>query len=853
MRRRARAEPGVVAHDDSWAARARARPVRPSQCEENRMNRDLAEHALNFATADAAAAGDAVLRRTEAPARASARDASRPLRVAIVHDWLVTYAGAERVLEQIIACFPDADLFSLVDFLDDRAFVRGKPVTTSFIQKLPFARTKYRSYLPLMPLAIEQLDVSDYDLVISSSHAVAKGVLTGPDQLHISYVHSPIRYAWDLQHQYLEQSNLTHGPKSLLARMILHYIRNWDTRTANAVDGFIANSAFIARRIRKVYHRDAAVIFPPVDVDGFSLNDVKDDFYLTASRMVPYKKIDLIVEAFSRTPERKLVVIGDGPEMQKIRAKAGPNVEIMGYQPFAVLHDRMRRAKAFVFAAEEDFGISVVEAQACGTPVIAYGKGGALETVLEPTSHAHPTGLFFDEQTPHAIVAAVDEFERAPQRFAPRACRANAERFSADTFRQRFLDYVEAALPGSTAQRSTAVAPLPVARGPATLVLDQSGVLGGAELSLLEIMKHMRANADVLLFDDGPFRAALGEIGARVDVLDQGALAGVRKQGGVSAGALKQLVALVRNVARRARRAEVIYANTQRAMVVAALAGRLARKPVVWHLRDIVSGDHFGGKQLKAIKYCARFGITRVIANSDASAQAFRALTGFTPQHVDVVFNGISAGPFDALENVSQAALRARFGLPEHAWLVGSFSRLAHWKGQHLLLEAATRHPDMHVVLVGAPLFGEDEYAAQLHETVARHRMGDRVHFLGFQRDVAACMKAVDMVAHTSITPEPFGRVIVEGMLARRPVVAARAGGVVEIIEDGENGLLCEPGNAAALADALGRLKHDGALRERLVASGRATAVRRFGTETYVERVEKILADTAKAAKAKKR
>ncbi|ABO57441.1 glycosyltransferase family 4 protein [Burkholderia vietnamiensis] len=817
------------------------------------MNRDLAEHALNFATADAAAAGDAVLRRTEAPARASARDASRPLRVAIVHDWLVTYAGAERVLEQIIACFPDADLFSLVDFLDDRAFVRGKPVTTSFIQKLPFARTKYRSYLPLMPLAIEQLDVSDYDLVISSSHAVAKGVLTGPDQLHISYVHSPIRYAWDLQHQYLEQSNLTHGPKSLLARMILHYIRNWDTRTANAVDGFIANSAFIARRIRKVYHRDAAVIFPPVDVDGFSLNDVKDDFYLTASRMVPYKKIDLIVEAFSRTPERKLVVIGDGPEMQKIRAKAGPNVEIMGYQPFAVLHDRMRRAKAFVFAAEEDFGISVVEAQACGTPVIAYGKGGALETVLEPTSHAHPTGLFFDEQTPHAIVAAVDEFERAPQRFAPRACRANAERFSADTFRQRFLDYVEAALPGSTAQRSTAVAPLPVARGPATLVLDQSGVLGGAELSLLEIMKHMRANADVLLFDDGPFRAALGEIGARVDVLDQGALAGVRKQGGVSAGALKQLVALVRNVARRARRAEVIYANTQRAMVVAALAGRLARKPVVWHLRDIVSGDHFGGKQLKAIKYCARFGITRVIANSDASAQAFRALTGFTPQHVDVVFNGISAGPFDALENVSQAALRARFGLPEHAWLVGSFSRLAHWKGQHLLLEAATRHPDMHVVLVGAPLFGEDEYAAQLHETVARHRMGDRVHFLGFQRDVAACMKAVDMVAHTSITPEPFGRVIVEGMLARRPVVAARAGGVVEIIEDGENGLLCEPGNAAALADALGRLKHDGALRERLVASGRATAVRRFGTETYVERVEKILADTAKAAKAKKR
>ncbi|AJY10704.1 glycosyltransferase family 4 protein [Burkholderia dolosa] len=822
------------------------------------MNRDLAEHAvLNVAAADPAAAqplnADVALRRADAVGRAGARAASRPLRVAIVHDWLVTYAGAERVLEQIIACFPDADLFSLVDFLDDRGFVRGKPVTTSFIQKLPFARTKYRSYLPLMPLAIEQLDVSGYDLVISSSHAVAKGVLTGPDQVHISYVHSPIRYAWDLQHQYLEQSNLTHGPKSLLARLILHYIRNWDTRTANAVDGFIANSAFIARRIRKVYHRDAAVIFPPVDVDAFSLNDAKEDFYLTASRMVPYKKIDLIVDAFSRTPERKLVVIGDGPEMQKIRAKAGPNVEIMGYQPFAVLHDRMRRAKAFVFAAEEDFGISVVEAQACGTPVIAYGKGGALETVLDPQSDANPTGLFFDEQTPAAIVAAVDEFERAPQRFTPRACRANAERFSADTFRRRFLDYVEAALPGATAQRGAAVAPLPVARGPATLVLDQSGVLGGAELSLLEIMKHMRANADVLLFDDGPFRAALDEIGARVDVVDQGALAGVRKQGGVSMRALTQLAALVRDVARRARRADVIYANTQRAMVVGALAGRLARKPVVWHLRDIVSDEHFGRKQLLAIKYCARLGITRVIANSDASAQAFRALTGFTPQHVDVVFNGISAAPFDALDDVAQAALRARFGLPHDAWLVGSFSRLAHWKGQHLLLEAAARHPDMHVVLVGAPLFGEDDYAAQLHAYVAQHGMRERVHFLGFQRDVAACMKAVDVVAHTSITPEPFGRVIVEGMLARRPVVAARAGGVVEIVEHGDNGLLCEPGDATALADALATLKRDAALRERLVASGRVTAVRRFGTETYVERVEKILADTAKAAKAKKK
>lgn len=828
------------------------------------MNRDLADDAVSdieaVGTADVAAAGEgpAPHARPCADRGYAARPPARPLRVAIIHDWLVTYAGAERVLEQIVACFPDADLFSLVDFLgDDRAFVRGKPVRTSFIQKLPFARTQYRSYLPLMPLAIEQLDVSGYDLVISSSHAVAKGVLTGPDQVHISYVHSPIRYAWDLQHQYLAQSNLTHGPKSLLARMILHYIRNWDTRTANSVDGFVANSAFIARRVRKVYQRDAAVIFPPVDVDAFSLNPVKEDFYLTASRMVPYKKIDLIVEAFSQMPQRKLVVIGDGPDMQKVRAKAGPNVEIMGYQPFAVLRDRMRRAKAFVFAAEEDFGISVVEAQACGTPVIAYGKGGALETVCDPRSHAQPTGLFFDAQSVQSIMAAVDDFEHDPSRFTAEACRANAERFSADTFRRRFLDYVEAALPGASASRGSGDRPPPVAvhappavvHAPATLVLDQSGVLGGAELSLLELMKHMRSNADVLLFEDGPFRAALDEIGARVEVAEQGALARVRKRGGVSPGALAGLARLVRDVAQHARHADVIYANTQRDMVVGALAGRLARKPVVWHLRDIVSDAHFGRKQLFAIRQCARLGVTKVIANSGASAQAFLDLSGFAPERVEVVFNGISAEPFDALAGVDKAALRAAFGLPDNAWLVGSFSRLARWKGQHVLLEAAAQHPDMHVVLVGAPLFGEDAYEAELREYVARYRMNERVHFLGFQRDVAACMKAVDIVAHTSITPEPFGRVIVEGMLARRPVVAARAGGVVEIVEHDGNGLLFEPGDAHGLAEALAALKADRARRERLVASGHVTALRRFGTKTYVDRVEQILADTARAAK----
>jgi glycosyltransferase involved in cell wall biosynthesis len=236
--------------------------------------------------------------------------------------------------------------------------------------------------------------------------------------------------------------------RSAIARVILHYIRQWDIRTSNSVDHFVANSAFIARRIKKVYQRDAQVIFPPVAVESFKLSEQKEDFYLTASRMVPYKKIDLIVEAFAQMPDRKLVVIGDGPEMSAVRAKAGPNVEILGYQPFDVLHDHMRRAKAFVFAAEEDFGIAPVEAQACGTPVIAFGKGGALETVRD-LADPRPTGMFFEEQSVASIVATVREFEQNAHRFSARDCRANAERFSTAQFRERFLWFIERVMPGA--------------------------------------------------------------------------------------------------------------------------------------------------------------------------------------------------------------------------------------------------------------------------------------------------------------------------------------------------------------------------------------------------------------------
>lgn len=311
------------------------------------------------------------------------------MKVAVVHEWLDTYAGSERVLEQMLKAYPSADLFTVVDFLkdDERGFVLGKRARTTFIQRLPGARKHFRSYLPLMPLAVEQLDLSGYDLVLSSSHAVAKGVITGPDQVHVSYVHSPIRYAWDMQHQYLNESGLARGFKGAVARLVLHYMRLWDLRTANGVDAFIANSAFIARRIRKVYRREAQVIFPPVDLDRFQLHEHKEDFYLAASRMVPYKKMPLIAEAFAKMPGKRLVMIGDGPEIDRVRAVAGPNVSVLGYQGTEVLADHMRRARAFVFAAEEDFGIMPVEVQACGTPVIAFGRGGATETVLTEGPH----------------------------------------------------------------------------------------------------------------------------------------------------------------------------------------------------------------------------------------------------------------------------------------------------------------------------------------------------------------------------------------------------------------------------------------------------------------------------------
>jgi glycosyltransferase involved in cell wall biosynthesis len=376
------------------------------------------------------------------------------MKVAIVHEWLDTFAGSERVVEQLLACWPGADLFVVCDFMpeSERGFLGGRRPRTTFIQHLPFARKRFRWYLGLMPLAIEQLDMSGYDLVISSSHAVAKGVLTGPGQLHVGYVHSPMRYAWDLQHEYLRHSGMNRGLKGALARWMLHRMRAWDQASATRMDVVVANSTYIAERIRKAWGRDSVVIHPPVDVQGFALRRNKEEFFLVASRMVPYKRVDLVAQAFRRMPDRKLVIVGGGPCEAQVRSAAGgaPNIEIRGHVPQDELVRLMQGARACLHAAEEDFGIALVEAQACGTPMIAFGHGGARDIVRPPPA-AHPTGVLFPAQTAASIIQAMELFDRHVSSITPEACRRNAMRFTRERFRAAMLQLVASNLNGGEA------------------------------------------------------------------------------------------------------------------------------------------------------------------------------------------------------------------------------------------------------------------------------------------------------------------------------------------------------------------------------------------------------------------
>jgi glycosyltransferase involved in cell wall biosynthesis len=363
------------------------------------------------------------------------------MKIALVQDWLTEEGGAEKVFSTIYKLYTNADIYTLVynDELLKRLNIPKHKVTASFIQKLPFAKKKYRSYLPLFTKAIESFDLSNYDLIISSSYCVAKGVLTHANQLHICYCHSPVRYGWDLYFQYLNTAGLNGmNLKSLYVKSVLHKLRIWDIVSSNRVDYFISNSNYIKHRILKTYGREAVTIYPPVSVSEFDNNQPKENYYLTCSRFVPYKKIDLIVKAFSNMPDKKLTVIGSGPDMDKIKRLKTDNIEILGYQPFSILKEYMEKTKAFVFAAEEDFGIVPVESQACGVPVIAYGKGGSLETVVDGK-----TGIYFYEQTAEAIINAVNGFELMEKNFDGTIIREHAESFSEERFKKEIKQFVE--------------------------------------------------------------------------------------------------------------------------------------------------------------------------------------------------------------------------------------------------------------------------------------------------------------------------------------------------------------------------------------------------------------------------
>jgi glycosyltransferase involved in cell wall biosynthesis len=356
------------------------------------------------------------------------------MKIAIVHEWFVNYAGSEKCVESFVKIWPDADVFALVDHLNTeerKIILNGKHARTSFIQKLPFSKSNHRNYLPLFPMAIEKLKLNKYDLIISSSHSVAKGILTQQNQLHICYCHSPMRYAWDSANDYLK------GLKGSIAKIFINYLREWDLRSSQKVNYFIANSDFVAEKIKRIYNRDAEVIYPPVDIDRFELAEKKADYYLTASRMVPYKKIDIVVEAFNEMPDKKLIVIGNGPERKKIQSIAGKNVTVLDHQPNNKLKEYMQNAKAFVFAAEEDFGITVVEAMSCGTPVIALNRGGTAESVIDGK-----TGICFSEQSPSSIKNAVFSLESKINSFEAKKISENAGKFSRNNFEKNIANFV---------------------------------------------------------------------------------------------------------------------------------------------------------------------------------------------------------------------------------------------------------------------------------------------------------------------------------------------------------------------------------------------------------------------------
>ncbi|WP_013588580.1 glycosyltransferase family 4 protein [Paraburkholderia phenoliruptrix] len=383
---------------------------------------------------------------------------------------------------------------------------------------------------------------------------------------------------------------------------------------------------------------------------------------------------------------------------------------------------------------------------------------------------------------------------------------------------------------------------------PHVLFVDQSGQLGGAEFALLQLAEHYPSHMEVVLLADGPFRLRLEALGARVQIINDASVSGIARQASAlnCLRVLPGIVRQVRAIAARAQAFDMLFVNTQKALVLGALGKALHRKPVVWYQHDILTREHFGRVQLAVVKWAVRLAVDQVIVNSRASAKSLAALTGRAADTAPVVYNGIDASAFNCVDGTDMGMLRQRLGLPEHAWLAGLFGRLAPWKGQHIALEALTRLPDAHLVLVGAPLFGEDAYAQRLRDEASALGIAERVHFAGFQDDIPAWMKAMNVILHTSTEPEPFGRVIVEGMAAGRPVIAAAAGGVTEIVRHGRNGWLVKPGDAAVLADAIGVLRNDPALAQRLAQQALLDAQAEFSVDQYVQRMMDALSKAVK-------
>ena len=359
------------------------------------------------------------------------------MKLAIVHEWLNIYGGSERLLAEILGAYPQADLHALIHNKQNLIGtpLEGKSVKTSFLQKIPRVEHLYRGLLPLMPFAIERMNVRQYDVVLSISHAVAHGIKTNKDQIHISYVCTPMRYAWHLQDDYLHLHHLDKPLIGAAARLTLSLLRRWDRESASRADHLLAISHWTAQKIQQSWGRESHVIYPPVDVERFSPAKEREDFYVHVSRLVPYKMTAEIIHAFNelRLP---LVVVGDGPEMPNLQKLAKSNIKLLGYQPDVVITDLLNRARAFIYMAVEDFGIAMVEAQAAGCPVIAYGKGGAVEILKDGE-----TGLLFQDQSSRSLSEAVLQFQK--MKLNSRASKENAARFSSKRFHEEFSAYLE--------------------------------------------------------------------------------------------------------------------------------------------------------------------------------------------------------------------------------------------------------------------------------------------------------------------------------------------------------------------------------------------------------------------------